>query len=435
MSVPIAIEARHPHPPCVACCDRHYGEEPITVRDTQVGAGRRWMILAVLFVARTAMGFQYQTIGSAAPSLLHDLQIDFAGIGTLIGLYHFAGVFLSLPSGLIARWFNDKSLCAFGLALMAAGGFVVAESHSYGIAFAGRLGSSVGVILFNLVITKMTADWFARREIVLAMAVILSTWPFGIALGLFVQPWIAAALGWRAMMLIAAGICLLSLTLVALCYRSPAAEQAAEPPQSANAGWQVLPHWPVLAPVIVAGMMWGTFNAGLVTYFSFVPTFLVEARSMTMARSGALVSVALWVGMLSIPLGGYLAQRSGRSNAVIVLFCLLAASALALLALGAPPALACIGLGLAIGPPPGVITALPTRLLRPADRAGGFGVFYTFHYLFQSTGPAIAGWLHDTVGGNAAILFAAALFATPLPLLAFFQFLTSRLAAHAPRSA
>ncbi len=43
----------------------------------------------------------------------------------------------------------------------------------------------MGAILFNLVITKMTADWFARREIVLAMSVILSTWPFGIALGLF----------------------------------------------------------------------------------------------------------------------------------------------------------------------------------------------------------------------------------------------------------
>ena len=28
---------------------------------------RRWLILAVLFVARTAMGFQYQTVASTAP--------------------------------------------------------------------------------------------------------------------------------------------------------------------------------------------------------------------------------------------------------------------------------------------------------------------------------------------------------------------------------
>jgi len=36
-------------------------------------------------MARTAMGFQYQTIGSAAPFLIKDLQIDFAEIGSLIG--------------------------------------------------------------------------------------------------------------------------------------------------------------------------------------------------------------------------------------------------------------------------------------------------------------------------------------------------------------
>ena len=139
------------------------------------GAGRRWVILGVLFLARTAMGFQYQTIGSAAPFLIPELRIGFAEIGTLIGLYHFAGVFLSLPSGLIVRWLGDKTLCAAGLTLMALGGLVVAGSHGYGLAFTGRLISSVGVILFNLVVTKMTADWFARREIVLAMAVILST--------------------------------------------------------------------------------------------------------------------------------------------------------------------------------------------------------------------------------------------------------------------
>ena len=148
---------------------------------------RRWLILAVLFVARTAMGFQYQTVASTAPMLLRELHVSFAEIGTLIGLYHITGVVLSLPGGLIIQRIGDKKLCAIGLALMAGGGFVMAQSDSYAVAFAGRLASGMGATLFNLVITKMTTDWFARREIVLAMAVILSTWPFGIALGLFTE--------------------------------------------------------------------------------------------------------------------------------------------------------------------------------------------------------------------------------------------------------
>ena len=148
---------------------------------------RRWLILAVLFVARTAMGFQYQTVASTAPMLVRELHVSFAEIGTLIGLYHITGVVLSLPGGLIIQRIGDKNLCAIGLALMAGGGFIMAQSDSYAVAFAGRLTSGMGATLFNLVITKMTTDWFARREIVLAMAVILSTWPFGIALGLFTE--------------------------------------------------------------------------------------------------------------------------------------------------------------------------------------------------------------------------------------------------------
>ena len=38
----------------------------------------RWFILAVLFAARFALGFQFQSAGSAAPFLVRDLGIDYA---------------------------------------------------------------------------------------------------------------------------------------------------------------------------------------------------------------------------------------------------------------------------------------------------------------------------------------------------------------------
>jgi predicted MFS family arabinose efflux permease len=384
---------------------------------------RRWLILAVLFVARTAMGFQYQTVASTAPMLLRELHVSFAELGTLIGLYHITGVVLSLPGGLIIRRVGDKNLCAIGLALMAGGGFIMAQSDSYAVVFAGRLASGMGATLFNLVITKMTSDWFARREIVLAMAVILSTWPFGIALGLFTEPRLAEAFGWRAVMLLAGTLCLVSLLLVAFGYRVPSEDsQVVQTSQAFG-----LPPWRVLAPVIAAGIMWGSFNAGLVTYFSFVPSFLAENNGMTMANAGALTSLALWVGMVSIPFGGYAVHRVGRPYATIVVFCALTATALAMIVAGAPPFAACILFGLAIGPPPGVITSLPTRVLPPDQRAAGFGVFYTCHFLLQASGPAIGGWLHDIGGGAASVLFGTALFLVPLPLLALFRILSMRL--------
>jgi predicted MFS family arabinose efflux permease len=310
---------------------------------------RRWLILAVLFVARTAMGFQYQTVASTAPLLLRELHVGFAELGTLIGLYHICGVVLSLPGGLIIRRLGDKNLCAIGLALMAGGGCVMGVSHSYAVAFGGRLTSGIGATLFNLVLAKMATDWFARREIVLAMAVVLSTWPFGIALGLFIEPRIAVAFGWRPVMLLAGGICLVSLLLVALFYRTPPAETEV----ASNAQGAGVPQWRTLAPVVVAGIMWGSFNAGLVTYFSFVPSFLAAGGGLSMASAGALTSIALWVGMMSIPFRGFVVQRLGRPFATIIVFCALAAASLVLIVAGMSPFLACILFGLAIGPPPG----------------------------------------------------------------------------------
>lgn len=384
---------------------------------------RRWFILAVLFIARTAMGFQYQTVASTAPLLLRDLHVGFAAIGTLIGLYHITGVVLSLPAGLIIRRIGDKNLCAIGLTLMTGGGLVMANVDTYAAAFVGRLASGMGATLFNLVIAKMTADWFARREIVLAMAVILSTWPFGIALGLFIEPRVAEMFGWHSVMLLAATMCVVSLLLVAFGYRRPAGE---EDDAQQDAPPFALPPWRVLAPVIAAGIMWGSFNAGLVNYFSFVPTFLAQAHGMTMADAGALTSLALWIGMLSIPFGGFAVQRIGRPSATIVVFCSIAAASLACVAVRAPPFLGCILFGLAIGPPPGVITSLPTRVLTPEERGSGFGVFYTCHFLLQASGPAIGGVIHDLGGSGASVLFSAALFLVPLPMLAAFQMLSGR---------
>jgi predicted MFS family arabinose efflux permease len=391
------------------------------------GMNRRWLILLVLFLTRTAMGFQYQTIGSVAPSLIGAWHIGFAEIGTLIGLYHISGVFLSLPGGLIIQRLGDRTLCALALAAMIGGGLIIASADSYGVAFAGRLVSGMGGILFNLVLSKMTADWFAGREIVLAMAVVLSTWPLGIALGLATQPLIADAFGWRAVILLSVGSCAVSLLLITIFYRAPPGEPpGGAPSAAARTRLFDLPPWRTLAPVMLSGLMWGTFNAGVVGYFSFVPVLLAERNGMTLAASGALTSLALWIGMISIPMGGFVAQQLHRPGATIVLFSGGAAVALASIVAGAPPLFACVAFGLAIGPPPGVITSLPTRILTPAQRAPGFGVFYTCHFLMQASGPAIAGWLQDAVGGGAAVGFAASLFVVPLPLFAVFEVLARR---------
>jgi hypothetical protein len=60
----------------------------------------RWGVLALVVVARTARGFQFQSIAAVGSFLVEDLGLSYAQLGTLIGLYLLTGAFISLPGAL-----------------------------------------------------------------------------------------------------------------------------------------------------------------------------------------------------------------------------------------------------------------------------------------------------------------------------------------------
>ena len=78
----------------------------------------RWTMLAVLFLARTAMSFQFQSLGSLSPFLVPDLRLEYAALGTLIGLYMLSGLVIALPGGVLGRRFGETRKCLLGLVLV-----------------------------------------------------------------------------------------------------------------------------------------------------------------------------------------------------------------------------------------------------------------------------------------------------------------------------
>jgi MFS family permease len=364
---------------------------------------QRWRILSVLFLARTAMGFQFQSVASTTPLLMTDLHIDYGGIGSLIGFYMVPGIVVAFPSGLLMRRFGDKRLCVAGLTLMVLGGILLGLGHTVAAAFAGRIVSGAGSVIFSLVLTKMATDWFAGREIIFAMGVVLASWPFGIAAGLLVQPALAASEGWRWVMYEAVALCGIALFLIIIGYRDPPRAVA---PMAGAARLPMLPPLRQLLPTTVASLMWGNLNLTLVLFFSFAPAAMTEL-GLSAITSAAWVSAALWIIMLSVPLGGLGVQRSGRTDAAIVVFSALAGIALALLPSRMGALAGCVVFGLAIGPPAGAIMALPSRVLSPEHRAGGLGAFMTVYYVILSLGPALAGVLREHSGTAAAAVWLA----------------------------
>lgn len=84
-------------------------------------APSRWLILLVLILARTAMGFQFQSVASVSPLLVVALAIDFAMLGTLIGIWMLPGVAVAIPGAMLGRRFGDKQVVLGGLRLWLSG--------------------------------------------------------------------------------------------------------------------------------------------------------------------------------------------------------------------------------------------------------------------------------------------------------------------------
>ena len=99
--------------------------------------GQRWMILAVLFAARAATGFQFQSVGSTATMLMRDLAIDYSGIGMLLGAYLLPGVIVAFPTGVLGQRFRDKTLGLIGLLLMAVSAAVLGAAEGFAVALVG----------------------------------------------------------------------------------------------------------------------------------------------------------------------------------------------------------------------------------------------------------------------------------------------------------
>ncbi len=364
----------------------------------------RWTILAVLFLARASIAFQFQSVAAISPVLVDDLKLDYAQLGLLVGIYMLPGAVISLPGGMLGARFGDKAIALCGLLLMVMGGVMTALADQYAMAVAGRLVSGVGAVLLNVLLTKMTSDWFAGREIIVAMAILVTSWPFGIGVALAIQPLLAAAQSWPLAIHATAGCSFLAFLLVAAIYRSPVAVPAAS--SGKLLGGMALREF---TGASLAGLIWALYNVSYILLVTFAPPLLV-ARGLSTTDAGFATSLATWTLMISVPLGGVLIERIGRPLMLIAVCLVLMGLAIALAAICGDSRWAIALAGLISGIPAGAIMALRAHVLSPRSRAVGMGVFFTWYYLAMALFPAIAGLLRDLSGDpRMPLLFAAGL--------------------------
>ncbi|MCZ6486627.1 MAG: MFS transporter [Gammaproteobacteria bacterium] len=365
---------------------------------------RLWQILAILTLARTTMGFQFQSVAAVGPVLTSDAIVSYTELGVLIGIYLLPGALFALPGGWLGKRFGDRRVVMSGLAMMTLGGVTLALSDAYEIMLAGRLVSGIGAVLFNVLVTKMVTDWFAEHRIATAMGVLISSWPLGIAIALLIMGPLENMFGLRLAFFVPVVLCAIALLLIATIYSSPPGpaeivKLADEPAAPKLSGYE-------LRGVVLSGCIWCLYNIAFILPLSFGPEYLVS-KGVELTSAGAIVSLTSWLFIPALPLGALIVERIGRPVPTMVVNFMVIAFFLWMIPFTSFHILMFTLLGIVFAPAGGLIMALPAQILKTENRAVGMGIFYTIYYLGMGIFPALAGTIRDITGNPAAPLFLA----------------------------
>lgn len=383
----------------------------------------RWRALCLILVARVAYGVQLQAVPSTASTLGRELSLSFADIGLLIGLFMLPGIVIAVPAGLFGQRFGDRRVALIGLVLMMLGATTGALANGFIMLATAQVIAGIGALLMGVLTTKMTADWFAGRDLPLGLAVMLNGFPIGMALGQALFPALAEAASWRAAFIAGAIGAALGFLTLALPYRRHANDRAA---RGADAPSTRLSRGELMA-MIVAGMIWAAYNGCYMILAGFTPVYLASI-GLTPNTAGLFASATTMASVAGVMAGGLFTRRLTQPDRLI------AATAIlwAVLLVAAPftnPAIMLVLAGFVGGIPAGLISAMPGQVLRPQTRGPGLGVFFTWLYIGFAAMPALGGWMADLLHRPEAPLYTGAtLLIAALPLLVVFGMMRKKLA-------
>ncbi len=383
------------------------------------GLKNRWAVLGLMFLVGITLPMQFQAVPALAPFLVAESGLNYTDIGVLTGLFMFPGVFLAIPGGLLAARFGDRLTLSIGLAVMLGSSVLFVSTDSYGVMFVSRLSGGAGAVLITVLLSKVVTDWFVGKEIATALATIAASFGVGIGLAMAALPSVAAMSSWQIAMLANASIAALAIVLLFSIYRDHEAgsRKASDNPKL----WRLSRPEQVLS--VLAGTGRGLFSTGYVVFMSFLPPLLIS-QGMRVIDAGLLTSLAAMVSIVSVPLGGFLSDRTGRPNLFIVGGAVGTALTCILVPHIAPALLWVLLFGFLRGGCTGGIMALPSQVLRPESRSTGFAISSATYFVAMAAFPPVAGYILDTSANAAAPLWFAGILWLLIPVvLAVFKLL------------
>lgn len=318
-------------------------------------AGLMWSAIAINYVDRTVLS-------AAAPHLQSDFHLGAMEMGIVMSAFFWSYSLLQLPAGMLADRFGQKivlgaSVCWWSLATAVTGlatGFksLVILRVMLGIGEAGSYPSNAGI----------ATRWFPRKERATVAGIFDSGSKLGGAVALPLIAWLLATYDWKITFALTGALGLVWCVVWVFVFRdSPADHRRVNAAELAyirdgeaaprrDAMCADVPWYRLFAHRNIWAMCIGFFMINYNSYFfiTWLPTYLVKARGMSMMEMGFMASLPLVISMIVEVLAGLASDRvyaSGRlsltaTRKLFLVIGLLMASSIGLAAFAASPLMA-----------------------------------------------------------------------------------------------
>jgi predicted MFS family arabinose efflux permease len=350
------------------------------------------IVIAMMAIQASSLGFS-----PLIPFMKESWGMSYTQLGTFTGLYGIVALLVSLPAGLLAKRFGERSVLSVGLLLATVGLVLVALAQDYAQGLVARTLWLIGYRLAFISVVTAVAVTVPTAWRGNAMGLVGALTALATIMGSGFASHMQASLGWRLSM-----VGFAALTLIAcgyfICFYRPNRAPAVRATAAQRAQTGLFSAFKI--PIVWTIPLLGLANAGGFAATFFVPSVVRSEFHGGPAMASTIIAAAYALAIVVNPLCGWLADRTDRwlvmagMTAIMVPACILMSSR-NVHVFGLATALL-VALGHAAA---NQVYPTAAGLLRGRDTGPIMGIVGLGSGIFGYLGPQALGWLRDYSGG------------------------------------
>lgn len=277
------------------------------------GSGRTRALQVGLIVAGTSfLPLSFSGFGLFLPLIRTDLGLTYTQAGSLAAVATLVYALMQVPAGMLSDRFGPRRLFVIGILVTNLLTMAFATSGTYLVAISIQALSGLSRALAFAPGLVLISTWFAPARRATAMALFMAGGFLWAAVFSIVGPAAAAATDWRAVF-IAFGLLGVGIAVVSVVF-GRTGRPSGGASGAGGTGFLTIMRHPAMWLV---GVVQFTRLAVVQAVALWLPTYLVDERSLPLAMAGVVVAANALAAAPSNLVGGYVADRTGKPFLVI----------------------------------------------------------------------------------------------------------------------